>query len=201
MAPDRIAEEPLFFASAFEALFERTLHGQMTPELREKLRAAGVDVDRRLKVAYPFKVWEDVVAAIAKELHPKVDDNEAWFLVGLDFWEGFNATMIGKAAIAMAKLVGMDRAFQRFTSNMRNINNAAEGFVELREKGRMRLRMRLLDKFRGRIHPAPPMMPHYLRGVLLGILRGMGKAGANVALVESSLPDRESVYELTWTER
>jgi uncharacterized protein (TIGR02265 family) len=198
---ERIAEEPIFFASAFEALFQRTLHGRTTPELRAKLLAAGVDVDRRLKVAYPFKVWEDVVAVIAGELHPGVEEKEAWFLVGLDFWDGFNATMIGKAAIAMAKLVGMDRAFQRFTSNLRNINNAAEGLVELREKGRMRLRMRLLEKFRGRIHPAPPPVPHYLRGVLMGVLRGMGKPDPNVVLVETHPTLRDSLYELTWTER
>jgi uncharacterized protein (TIGR02265 family) len=201
MPPDRIAEEPIFFASAFEALFERTLHGHASPELKEKLRAAGVDVDRRLKVAYPFKVWEDVVAVIAKDLHPGVGDEEAWFRLGLDFWEGFNATLIGKAAIGMAKLVGLDRAFERFTSNMRNINNAGQGMIELREKGRMRLRMRLLEKFRGKIHPAPPQVPHYLRGVLLGVLRGLGKPDADVALVETSPLDRDSLYELTWTER
>src|SRR5689334_4106629 len=102
---DRIAEEPIFFASAFEALFERTLGRRgPSPELKETLRNAGVDLDQRLKVAYPFKVWEAVVSAIARELHPGVEENEAWFLVGLDFFEGFNATLIGKAAIGMARL-------------------------------------------------------------------------------------------------
>jgi len=201
MPPDRIAEEPIFFASAFEALFERTLHGRWTPELKERLRAAGVDVDRRLKVAYPAKVWEDVLGVIARELHPEVEACEAWFRVGLDFYEGFNATMIGKAAVALAKVVGLDRTFQRFTSNLRNINNAAEGIVELREKGRMRLRLRFLEKFRGKIHPAPQQVPHYLRGVLLGILRGLGKPDADVALVETNPKGRDSLYELTWTER
>lgn len=118
-----------------------------------------------------------------------------------NFWEGFNATLIGKAAIAMAKLVGMDRAFQRFTSNMRHINNPAEGLIELREKGRMRLRMRFVEKFRGKVHPAPAPVPHYLRGVLLGVLRGMGKPDADVALVETHPTLRDSLYELTWTER
>jgi len=201
MPPERIAEEPLFFASSFEALFERTLHRRWTPELREKLRAAGVDVGRPLKVAYPVKVWEDVLGEIARELHPGVEACEAWFRVGLDFYEGFNATMIGKAAVAMAKVVGLDRTFQRFTSNLRNINNAAEGIVELREKGRMRLRLRFLEKFRGKVHPAPQPIPHYLRGVLLGVLRGLGKPNANVALVDTRSADRDSLYELTWTER
>lgn len=201
MPLDRIDEEPIFFASAFEALFERTLHGRFTPELKEKLRAAGVDVERRLKVAYPFTVWEDVVGVVARELHPGVEEKEAWFRVGLDFWEGFRATAIGKAAIGVAKLVGLDRTFQRFTSNLRTINNAAEGIVELRERGRMRLRMRFVEKFRGKVHPAPEPVPHYLRGVLLGILRGMGKEDAKVVLVETHPTARDSLYELTWAER
>ena len=193
-------QEPIFFASAFDALFARTLRGRMTPELEEKLRALSVDVDR-LKVAYPFKVWEDVVALVAAELHPGVEANEAWFLLGQDFWDGFNATMIGKAAIGMARLVGFDRFIQRFTSNLRNVNNAAEGLVELREPGRLLLRMRLQEKFRGKIHPAPPPLPHYLRGVLLGVLRGLGKPDPRVSLVHTHPTDRDSLYELTWTER
>jgi uncharacterized protein (TIGR02265 family) len=201
MPLDRIAEDPIFFASAFEALFQRTLHGRLTPALKEKLRAAGVNVDQRLKVAYRFEVWEDVLAVVAKELHPDVEDGEAWFRVGLDFWEGFNATMIGKATIALAKVVGLDRTFQRLTRNMRNINNTAEGIIELREEGRMRLRMRVREKFRGALPPSPPAVPHYLRGVLLGTLRGLGKPDANVRLVETDPALRDSLYELTWTER
>jgi uncharacterized protein (TIGR02265 family) len=199
--PDRISEEPIFFASAFEVLFERTLHGRLSPELKGKLRAAGVDVDQRLKVAYPFKVWEDVMAVLARELHPAVDDDEAWYLLGQDFWDGFNATMIGKAAIGMARLVGLDRTLQRFTSNLRNLNNAGEGFVERREKGRVLLRMRIIEKFHGKLHPAPPPLPHYLRGVLLGVLRGLGKPDARVKLVETNHAARTSLYEMTWTER
>jgi hypothetical protein len=65
----------------------------------------------------------------------------------------------------------------------------------------MRVRMRLTEKFRGRIHPAPPPLPHYLRGVLLGILRGLGKPDAKVELVETMPAARDSLYELTWTER
>jgi uncharacterized protein (TIGR02265 family) len=198
---DRIAQEPIFFASAFEALFAHTLHGRLSPELKEKLRAAGVDVDQRLKVAYPFKVWEGVMAVIARELHPRVDENEAWYLLGQDFWDGFNATLIGKAAIGMARLVGLDRTLQRFTSNLRNINNAGEGFVELREKGRVLLRMRIIEKFHGQLHPAPPPLAHYLRGVLLGVLRGMGKPDARVVLLETNNVLRTSLYQLTWTER
>jgi len=197
---DRILQEPIFFASAFEALFERTL-GRPSSELRGKLRAAGVDVDQPLKVAYPFKVWEDVVSVIAPERHPGVDAHEAWYRLGQDFFDGFNATLIGKAAIAMSRLVGLDRTLQRFTSNLRNINNAGEGIVERREKGRVLLRMRIIEKFRGRLHPAPPALAHYLRGVLLGLLRGLGKADPRVDLVESDHVTRTSLYELTWTER
>lgn len=198
---NQVAGEPIFFASAFEVLFERTLRGRLSPGLKEKLRAAGVDVSQQLKVAYPFKVWEDVVAVLARELHPGVDQDEAWYLLGQDFFDGFNVTLIGKAAIGMARLVGLDRTLQRFTSNLRNINNAGEGFVERREKGRVLLRMRIIEKFRGKLHPAPPPLAHYLRGVLLGVLQGLGKPNARVALVETNHVARDSLYELTWTER
>jgi len=194
-------EEPAFFASAFEALFARTLRGRLTPELKAKLRGAGVDLDRPLKVAYPFQVWEAVVGVVARERHPDIEAHEAWFRLGQDFFDGYNATLIGKAAIAMAKLVGMDRLLQRFTSNMRHTNNATEGVVELRERGRVRLRMRLVEKFRGQVAPAPPQVPQYIRGMLLGILHGLGHADARVELLHSHPTDRSSLYELTWTER
>jgi uncharacterized protein (TIGR02265 family) len=197
----KVLEEPTFFASAFEALFARTLRGRRTPELVQRLRDAGVDLDRPLRVAYPFKVWEDVLQVLARELHPDVAEEEASFRLGLDFIEGYEATHISKAAIAMARLVGLDRTLQRVNSQLRNINNAAEGLTELRERGRILLRMRLIEKFRGRIHPAPPPVPHYLRGLLQAMLRGLGKENVRVELVETFPADRNSLYELTWTER
>jgi len=197
----RVHEEPIFFAAAFEALFDRTLRGRPSPELKGKLRAAGVDLDRPQKVAYPFKVWEDVQAVVVGELYPGVEENEAWFRLGQDFFNGYNATMIGKAAIAMARLVGLDRTLQRFTSNMRHVNNATEATVELRERGRILLRMHMAEKFREALPPAPPRLSQYLRGMLLGIMRGLGLADARVELVQADPSGRNSLYEMTWTER
>ena len=193
-------EEPIFFASAFEALFDRTLRGRLTPQLQGRLRAAGVDLAGPLKAAYPFKVWEDVVAAVARELHPEVAEREAWFLLGLDFVNGYSATLIGKAALALARLVGFDRTLQRFTTQLRNINNAAEGVVELSAPGRALLRVRLLERFRGKLHPAPPPAAHYVRGVLLGMLMELGKTDARVAVVTARPAERDTLYELTWAE-
>jgi uncharacterized protein (TIGR02265 family) len=194
-------EEPIFFASAFEALFARALRGKMTPSLKDEMRKAGLDPDKPLKVAYPFKTWEDIVDAAGKVIYPGLDPSEAWFRLGQDFLDGFSATVIGKASVAFARLVGIDRVLDKFTHNLKSINNATEGVIELREKGRVHLKMKVLEKFRGKIHPSPPQVAHYLRGVLLGMLRSLNLQHPNVELIHSNREIREAVYELTWDER
>jgi uncharacterized protein (TIGR02265 family) len=114
---------PLVFAQTFEGLFHRAYKGQVTPALRERMRAHGVDLDRPLQPAYPVEAWNAALLETARALHPDLPLEAAYQKVGERFLEGFGETLIGSAMMALLRTVGYRRALARMERNFRTGNN------------------------------------------------------------------------------
>src|SRR4051794_26244070 len=108
--------ERLVFSPSVEALLMRGVGNQMTPGLKAQLRNVGIDLDRPLLPAYPSDTWQTAVGVIAKTLHPHLSMGQAQWKLGESTVYGFEQTVLGKAMVALSKLIGPRRALLRFPS-------------------------------------------------------------------------------------
>jgi uncharacterized protein (TIGR02265 family) len=89
-------------SSMFEGLFVRGV--PPTPQLKEKLRSIGVDLDR-LDVSYPQAKFKEACEAAAPILFPAKTETEAMREFGRVFVVGFRDTIVGKMAFITLPLL------------------------------------------------------------------------------------------------
>lgn len=114
--------ERLWYSQVVDAVFIKGLGPRRTPELDQVLASEGISLDKLLP-GYPV---EKVVRAMKKSLpvlYPGLDENAALVELGASSMRGYNETLIGRAAVAVLKLVGVRRALERLHTSMRSGNN------------------------------------------------------------------------------
>jgi len=121
-----VADQQLVFEQTIEGLFVRAVGSRMTPRLKQRLREAGVDLDRKLLPAYPFGVWMQSLKVGSEELFPGQPPDVAQFQLGELFIEGYRETFLGRAVLGMIRVLGPRRTLRRSTQNFRSGNNYTE---------------------------------------------------------------------------
>lgn len=116
-------DEPLDFAVTYETLFRNAFASDVTPRMKERLRALGLDLDKPLLPGYPAKLWPQVMRVTAEELHPTRPFNVAAEQIARRFTHSYFDTMIGKAAALMLRAIGPMRALGRIERTLHTTNN------------------------------------------------------------------------------
>ena len=172
--------ERLSFQSAVQGLLS-TLP-VIGPDARERLKALGVDPDQP-RPAYSQEVSLAVMAFVGETLFPSLPLHERETEMSAAFLRGYSGTLVGAAAVGLAKVVGPERAIARLTRSLRTANNFAEGgTVSVGEK-------------RVGVWIQPVVRPH----LSLGVLREAGRLivrGAHVELTK--FENERAEYVLTW---
>lgn len=124
-------DKRVVFGSTIEGLYIRGLDGRITPELRERLKnEAHLDLTR-LQPAYSLATWTRALELTAASVHPGLPRSEAYERLGADLSRGFFETFLGRAVIAVIKLLGPRRTLLRTERNLRSGNNYTEcSFIE-----------------------------------------------------------------------
>ncbi len=117
--------EKLIFSQTFEGL-RQALGGALTPATLEAARALGVDFTQPFLPAYPRDTFVAVVERLAVDLHPTLGLEAAVAAVGRRFMDGYARTMIGRAMVAMLRVLGPRRALERLSRQFRTANNYSE---------------------------------------------------------------------------
>lgn len=131
----------LEFEQAVEGLFFGALRAHEHPGLKNRLRAAGLDLDHRLAPAYPAEDFYRWVRLSASELFPEVTEDEGCKRIGrLAVERGLESTVLGRALLVVLKMVGIRRTFERLNRSFRNGNNYIE--VETIDRGPTALDLR-----------------------------------------------------------
>ncbi|MDP1821650.1 MAG: DUF2378 family protein [Archangium sp.] len=185
MAAAGAPAEEVIFSDAVEGLFLKGLGERVTPELREELKAVGLDLTRPLLPAYPRTVWNAAIPLAAAHAWPQLDIAEAHVLLGRTIIDGFKLTLLGKALAGMAKVLGPMRTLGRMRSNLRTGGNYNE--VTLTPEGPTLVRFWINE---------PYLHPGYVKGLLQGSLEISGARNSTVDVV--SVDDRGTLYRVAW---
>jgi uncharacterized protein (TIGR02265 family) len=124
--PVETAKVQLVFAHGIEALFIKALGVRIDRTCRERLRAEGLDLDRKLLPAYEFSLVDRCQKIVADSVYPDKSPNEAAWLLGEAQVMGYVDTFIGRALFSVLKLLGPKRILSRLTHSWRSGNNFIE---------------------------------------------------------------------------
>ncbi|HSP79205.1 MAG TPA: TIGR02265 family protein [Myxococcaceae bacterium] len=127
------SSEKLVYAGTVEALFLRALENRLTPACRQRLREAGLDLDKRLASAYPLEQWKQFLRIAADHVYAGLPAEAAYYSLGERFIEGYFSTLFGRALLGMVRLAGPRRALLqarlcfRTSMNFSEVRNVERG--------------------------------------------------------------------------
>ena len=159
--------EDLVYDFGVESLL-RALGPALTPELKAKVKDAGIDTGEKLLPGYPRAVWERVVVLIASELSTG-DLAAAQRALGARLTQGFAGTALGRMLAPAVRLTGVKRVMKQLPRNLTITNNFMK--VVLEEVAPTEVRVTAS-------HDSPSA--EFLAGVIEGMARYAGAASCEV---------------------
>ncbi len=178
--------EPIVFMQSYESL-RRLLNDELrsNPALAQQFKKHGVDFDRLLP-AYPLEAWLQSLVLTLDTLYPGQPVDESTFQLGQRLFDSYGETVIGRALMAMLRILGPRRALLRIDRNFRTMNNYSS--TVLRELGpnQFELDVNLVQ------------YPHYYRGVLEAGLRWAGAKDVSVRVLRHD-PAKVATFRLEWS--
>ncbi len=130
--------ELLVFSQSFEALL-RALGGNLSEASKAKFRALGVNFDQRLLPGYPLDVWVAAMELGSSLLTPDGSAAERHYALGRRMVDSYGETLVGRALLAVMRVIGPRRSFERMTRNLRSTNNYTESKLEVSGDGQVTL--------------------------------------------------------------
>lgn len=113
--------ERLIFGNSVAGML-RALGPELSPATRRELIALGVNPDKLLP-AYGVPEYVKLLDYIGAQRFPELQGTERDRALGREFIRGFGETFVGKATLAMGRVLGPLRATLRLTRTMRTVNN------------------------------------------------------------------------------
>ena len=114
--------EQIVYRHPIEGLV-RSIGKRMTPELKQRLREVGLDLDVPIPRNTPRIVFADALRISAKHLYPNEEEQEGFRRLGIGVIEGVEHTLLGKALVAMWPIFGPERVVVRIQENFATVNN------------------------------------------------------------------------------
>jgi uncharacterized protein (TIGR02265 family) len=119
----------LVFEHTFEGLFRFALRERLSAQAWEALRQAGVDLSRPLLPAYSYEMWRRSLELAVADVYPRLPAPEAWRHLGRDVANGMVHTLMGRAMVGVARLLGPLRSLRRLNNTLRSADNYVEARV------------------------------------------------------------------------
>lgn len=175
----------LWFTQTVEGLFIRGLGDRLTPDAKAALAKAGIDVTKKLEVAYPAEVVDAACRTVLPFVLPGVSEDEGFFELGRVFMRGYSSTLIGSAMVGVMKVIGARRSLERMTKNFRTGGNYIETKVTVHGPTSVELWFNDVGQ-----------MPGFYRGVIVG---GGQLIGVERMHVEQKLLEPPTAsFHVTW---
>jgi uncharacterized protein (TIGR02265 family) len=177
--------ERLVFASAFESLFQKSLDGRVSPTLKSGLLELGVNLDRPLLPAYPLETWIRALQLTVQDLFPDEPPERAFEQLAALVISGYEKTLLGRATLAMMRLVGPDRCLKRFAQGLHTTDNYSEVELTPEGPGAYTFRINLVSE-----------TPRYVESLVEGILRTAGAKAPRMELMDTT--QTHSTFRVGW---
>jgi uncharacterized protein (TIGR02265 family) len=116
----------LVFEHTIEGLFRFSLRSRLSAPAWLALREAGLDLSKPLLPAYSYETWRRALEIAVADLYPSLSRAEGWRHLGRDVVNGMIHTLMGRAMVGVARLLGPLRSLRRFNNTLRSADNYVE---------------------------------------------------------------------------
>lgn len=178
-------EHEVVFAGAVDGLFLKGLGARVTPQLREELKALGLDLSRELLPAYPRRIWNAALPLAVRHVWPQLEVAEGHYRLGRTIIDGFKETRLGRVLEGISRVLGPMRTLNRMRQNLRTGANYNE--ITLTTQSRTDVLFWINEPF---IHPG------YVQGLLHGSMEISGSRNSSVEIV--SKDEAGTTYRVRW---
>jgi uncharacterized protein (TIGR02265 family) len=131
----------LVFSHIVEKFFGLIGDSLLTETLKEKIKAVGIDLSRKLDPAYPVAIFEDALELVAVDALSHLPRTQALTELGKLQFESFANTLIGHATLPLLKLLASneERLLGLMQRGFRQANNYVETRIEKLADGHYRV--------------------------------------------------------------
>jgi uncharacterized protein (TIGR02265 family) len=178
-------EDKLVWGHTVEGLI-RCGKPRSTPKWVERMRGAGLDLEKPVAAVYTRDQWSQFLKITADELFEGPMELRLEEM-GSAFIDEYAKTFLGRAVAAVISVIGMKRAIERMTKSLRSGNNYSE--TKATFTGPRRAEFWLNDSLG---------MPSYICGALAAVLRRTGTESVRVTTLSTN--GMEVILEITWDE-
>ena len=168
---DTPKDERIVYDVTVESMFFRALKGRISERCKQRLKAAGLDLDAKLKPSYSRDVWQQCLRIAVEEVYPSVPEAQAFRELGERVADSLRETTMGPAIMGMLRLLGPKRGLKRMTQNFEYANNYNQ--TKLEELGP--------NSFRLWINEAG-ISPHFIAGTVSAVLKAAGAPNAKIEI-------------------
>lgn len=176
-------EERVVFGQSVEALW-RSCGPDPDPKVVQAFLDSGIDVRKRLSVAYPADQYSTLLAKLGEARFPQASPEERFLLLGRAFMEGYQHTLMGRALMKLLSVLGPRRVLMQTTRSFRSGNNYARAQVE--EVGPRHFRMVV----------SPVNHPGWHVGIVTSGLQHAGAKDVRMDLAKQQ--GDEATFDIRW---
>ena len=116
----------LVFEHTVEGLFRFSLRSRLSSQAWNGLRAVGIDLSKPLLPAYSDETWKRALELTVADLYPMLPREEGWRRLGREVVNGMVHTVLGRAMVGVARLLGPLRSLRRLNNTLRSADNYVE---------------------------------------------------------------------------
>lgn len=135
------------FDHVIDGMFRKSLGSRLTPACKAELKAAGLDLSQPLRPAYPLDDYFTFLEIAGKHLYPDKTAPQALYALGAGFVDGYHETLMGRAILQLARIIGPSRAVKRSTQTWRQGNNFTDVKVVERTPTCFELHFNLVGRY------------------------------------------------------
>ncbi|HZN91070.1 MAG TPA: DUF2378 family protein [Myxococcales bacterium] len=177
--------KPVIYDSTVEGVLLRGLGGLLTPGLKSKLRALGIDFDRGLRPTYPRAVWNQALAVVVAEVFPGVTLEEGYRKLGELSFRGLRDMPAGRPVSTLAQWVGPRGSILRLPEGCSSVNNYMKMMVDELAPNHFRL---YLNETHG--------CPAYAQGAIWEALTVGGAKDLRISIREATVD--AACFDIRW---
>ena len=104
-----MSSQRVVFRSLLSALYERALKGEVTPELKARLKVLGLNLDAELPESLPVAIYRNCLEATAEELFPAFTPEDGMHELAARLGQAYWETPVGRAMVGLVRLLGPRR--------------------------------------------------------------------------------------------
>ena len=116
----------LVFEHTVDGLFRFSLRSRLSSQARNGLKAVGIDLSKPLLPAYTHDTWKRALELTVVDLYPLLPREEGWRRLGQEVVNGMVHTVMGRAMVGVARLLGPLRSLRRLNNTLRSADNYVE---------------------------------------------------------------------------